>query len=165
MDYAQVLERIQAEFPEVILEKSESRGELRITVKKDAFPELMKFLHDDAQLRYDLLTDIVAVDYMARTPRFEVIYNLFAMDDFRRLFVKLKVAEGEDIPSVIAIWKAADWQEREVYDLMGIGFTGHPDLRRILTWDNFEGHPLRKDYPLLGKDFDKKFDPDTIEVL
>jgi NADH-quinone oxidoreductase subunit C len=83
--------------------------------------------------------------------------------DFSRLIVRLKAEEGEEIPSVSSIWHSADWAEREVYDLMGIPFSDHPDLKRILTWKNFEGHPLRKDFPLEGKDFDKPFDPETIE--
>jgi NADH-quinone oxidoreductase subunit C len=92
------------------------------------------------------------------------VYVLFSLEHNRRLIVKLKVDISDTVPSMTGIWKSADWPEREVFDLLGINFSDHPDLRRILTWDNFEGHPLRKDFPLRGKDFDKKFDPDTIKV-
>jgi NADH-quinone oxidoreductase subunit C len=137
---------------------------MTIYVSKDSFLDLMHFLQDNKKLHYDLLIDIVGIDRLPRSPRFDIAYILLSMDDFRRLIIKLKIDEGEDVPSVVNIWKAADWPEREVFDLLGIQFKGHPDLRRILTWDNFEGHPLRKDFPLLGKDFDKRFDPDTIVV-
>ena len=90
---------------------------------------------------------------------------MISMDSFDRLLIKLAVAEGEDVPTVTGIWQAANWAEREVFDMMGIRFAGHPDLRRILMWDDFEGYPQRKDFPLKGKDFDEKWDPDTIEVL
>ncbi len=165
MDNAGVVARIKSSFPKQIIAESEFRGEQRITINKDAMLTFMRFLHDDEELNYDFLCDIVGVDYRPRKPRFEVVYVLFSMRDFHRLVVKLPVEEGEEIPSVIDIWKTADWQEREVFDMLGIRFEGHPDLRRILTWDDFDGHPLRKDFPLLGKDFDKKFDPDTIKVV
>ncbi len=165
MENAEVLDRIKKNFPGAVVEESRFRGESWITVTKNHFLELMKFLHDDDLLRFDLLLDIAGTDYTPGSPRFELVYILFSMEDSRRIIIKLKVNEGEDIPSVTHIWKAADWPEREVFDLLGISFSGHPDLRRILTWDNFEGHPLRKDYPLLGKDFDEKFDPDTIEIV
>ena len=164
MDYTQVLNRIKTTFPESILEKSQFRGELRITVANNLFVELMRFLHDDEILTYDFLTDIVGIDYLPRDPRFEVVYILFSMKYFHRLIIKLQVDEGDAVPSVVNIWKTANWLEREVYDLLGISFSGHPDLRRILTWDNFDGHPLRKDYPLKGRDFGEKFNPDTIEI-
>lgn len=164
MDNTTVVERITAKLPQALAEQSVFRDELRITVKKDHLVKLMQFLHDDGELAYDFLSDIVGVDYLPAMPRFELVYLLMSMKDFRRLSVKLKVAEEEPVPTVSGIWKTANWQEREVFDLLGIRFDGHPDLRRILTWDNFEGHPLRKDFPLLGKDFDKKFDPGTIEI-
>ena len=165
MDNTQVLDRIKTRFSGAILEESQFRGDLRITVKKDSFMALMQHLREDAALGYDLLVDILSMDYPDRTPRFEVAYVLFSTAEFHRLIVKLKIAEAEDVPTVTGIWKTANWPEREVFDLMGIRFSGHPDLRRILTWDNFEGHPLRKDFPLEGKDFDKKFNPDSIEVV
>ena len=163
MDNAQTLDQIKNRFSGAVLEESQFRGDLRITVKKDSFLALMQYLQEDAALGYDLLIDILSMDYPDRTPRFEVAYVLFSTAACRRLIVKLQVAEAEDIPTVTGIWKTANWQEREVFDLMGIRFSGHPDLRRILTWDNFEGHPLRKDFPLEGKDSSHRFWPSLVQ--
>jgi NADH-quinone oxidoreductase subunit C len=169
MENVKILERIKAKFPEAVIADQDCRGDLQITVSKDAFIEMMQFLHDDEQLAFDLLIDILSIDNSERRhrreTRFEVVYVMISMDSFDRLLVKLPVAEDEDVPTVTGIWQAANWPEREVFDMMGIRFAGHPDLRRILTWDDFEGHPQRKDFPLEGKDFDVPWDPDTIEVL
>jgi NADH-quinone oxidoreductase subunit C len=123
----------------------------------------MLTLHDNDDLPYDLLFDVLGIDRLPEKPRFDLIYILMSTKDFSRLFVRLKVEEGEQVPSVSSIWHSANWGEREVYDLMGIAFSDHPDLKRILMWKNFEGHPLRKDFPLEGKGFDRPFDPETIE--
>lgn len=160
----QLIDQINKSLPGSIEEHSEYRDELCVYVKKEFFPEMMKLLRNDKTFNYDLLLDVVGIDRLPDEPRFELVYVLFSLEHNRRLIVKLKVNESNTIPSMTGIWKSADWPEREVFDLLGINFSDHPDLRRILTWDNFEGHPLRKDFPLRGKDFDKKFDPDTIKV-
>ena len=167
MENAKIVELVKAKFPEAIIADQECCGDLQLTVNQDDFIEVMKFLHDDEQLAFDLLIDILAIDNSERRrkPRFEVVYVMISMESFDRLLVKLPVAEEEEVPTVTGIWYSADWAEREVYDMMGIRFAGHPDLRRILTWDDFEGYPQRKDFPVEGKDFDKTWDPDTIEVL
>ena len=167
MENAKIVELVKAKFPEATIADQECRGDLQLTVNQDDFIEVMKFLHDDEQLAFDLLIDILAIDNSERRrkPRFEVVYVMISMESFDRLLVKLPVAEEEEVPTVTGIWYSADWAEREVYDMMGIRFAGHPDLRRILTWDDFEGYPQRKDFPVEGKDFDKTWDPDTIEVL
>lgn len=167
MENVKILARIKAKFPEAVAADQDCRGDMQVTVSNDAFIEVMQFLHDDEQLAFDLLVDILAIDNLERRrkPRFEVVYVMISMDSFDRLLVKLAVAEDEDVPTVTGIWQAANWAEREVFDMMGIRFAGHPDLRRILMWDDFEGYPQRKDFPLQGKDFDEKWDPDTIEVL
>ncbi len=165
MDNAKVLEQLRGEFSDAIVGDVDFRGDLTIVVSLEKLHDIMLYLHDDKTLHYDLLSDVVAIDKMPREPRYEVVYVLHSMDDFRRLLIKVMVSEDTPVPTVTDIWKSADWPEREVYDLMGISFSGHPDLRRILMWDNFDGHPLRKDFPLKGKDFDKKWDPDTIQVL
>ncbi len=165
MNCETTLKRITEKWPGAITEQSSFRSEITITVNLEIFPELMRFLHDDEDLCFDYLVDVVGIDYMPRVPRFDVDYILFSIKKLSRIIIKVLVEEGKDIPTVTDVWKTANWPEREVFDLLGIKFSGHPDLRRILTWDNFEGHPLRKDYPLLGTDFDKKFDPDTIEIV
>jgi NADH-quinone oxidoreductase subunit C len=160
----QLIDQINKTLSGSIEEHSEYRDELSIYVKKEFFPELMKLLRNEKTFNYDLLLDVAGIDRLPDEPRFELVYVLFSLEHNRRLIVKLKVDISDTVPSMTGIWKSADWPEREVFDLLGINFSGHPDLRRILTWDNFEGHPLRKDFPLRGKDFDKKFDPDTIKV-
>ena len=164
MKINQIIEQINTTLPGSIEAQTEYRNEVQLYVNKERFPDLMKLLRNDSKLNYDLLIDVTGIDRLPDTPRFELVYVLFSIEHNRRLIVKLKVNENETVPSMTAIWKSADWAEREVFDLFGIQFSNHPDLRRILTWDNFEGHPLRKDFPLRGKDFNKKFDPDTIKV-
>jgi NADH-quinone oxidoreductase subunit C len=160
----QIIEQINKSLPGSIEKQTEYRDELQIYVNKEFFPELMKLLRNEKAFNYDLLLDIAGIDRLPDEPRFELVYVLFSLEHNRRLIVKLKVDISDTVPSMTYIWKSADWPEREVFDLLGINFSNHPDLRRILTWDNFDGHPLRKDFPLKGKDFDKKFDPDTIKV-
>ena len=164
MEPNQIIEQIKTSLPGSIEEQIEYRNELQVYVKQEFFTELMQLLRSDTTLRYDLLLDVAGIDRLPGEPRFELVYVLFSLEYNRRLIVKLKVGVSDTVPSVTGIWKSANWPEREVFDLLGITFSGHPDLRRILTWDNFEGHPLRKDFPLRGKDFDKKFDPDSIKV-
>ncbi len=118
-------------------------------VKKQRIVEILKFLRFDPDCEYYFLSDMTATDEEAE-PRFEVIYNLFARDRGPRIRVKCKVAEGEDVPTAISVWKGADWAEREIFDMYGIKFSGHPNLRRILMDYRWEGYPLRKDYPLDG---------------
>jgi NADH-quinone oxidoreductase subunit C len=114
--------------------------------------ELMRQLKEDSELQMNFLVDLTAVDYLGRDPRFEVVYHLRSMATGARLRVKAPLADPEDgsnpvIDSVVSLWAGADWFEREVWDLYGIKFRGHPDLRRILMYEEFIGHPLRKDYP------------------
>jgi NADH/F420H2 dehydrogenase subunit C len=163
MSYINVIQTIQKQFPESIVKECENNGQKEITLAQNEFFETMRTLHENSDLPYDLLVDILGIDRTPAKPRFDLMYILMSTNDFSRLFVRLKAEEGELIPSVSSIWYSANWAEREVYDLMGITFSNHPDLKRILTWKNFEGHPLRKDFPLEGKDFDKPFDPETIE--
>lgn len=102
---------------------------------------------------FHLLVDICGADYPQREDeRFEVVYHVFNLDENRRLRLRLRVAEGEEVPSVISAWRGAEWCEREIYDMYGVVFSDHPDMSRILTWDGFNGHPLRKDFPVEGVD-------------
>ena len=159
MDTKTIVSKIEKLHPGAIDRVS---GENEITVNPDDFIKVMQTLHDDGTLGFDMLTDIAAMDRIPRAPRFDLVYILLCTKDFSRLLVRLAAGEDTGVPSVSSIWASADWAEREVYDLMGITFSGHPDLRRILTWKNFEGHPLRKNFPLEGKDFDQRFDTTTI---
>ena len=151
------LDHLKEKFPSSILEVTTFRGELTVTVAKRDLYEICKLLYSDPDLQYQFLTDLCGVDFLPETPRFQVVYLLHSLKNGKRLRLKARVAEGESISSVESIWKAANWLEREVYDLFGIPFENHPDLRRILLWDGYEGHPLRKDYPVEGPDFDKPF--------
>ena len=163
MELNAIVDTISEECPGAVLEQTESHGNLEIKVNVESFYEVMKLLQGNEKCPFDMLTDVVGIDLLPRSPRFDLLYILLSSKDFTRLVVRLEVEDGQDVPSVTSIWRSANWGEREVFDLMGIKFSNHPDLRRILTWENFEGHPLRKDFPLLGKDFDKPFDPTIIQ--
>lgn len=125
-------------------------GELILHTPVAKLPRTMSFLHDDANCLFKLLMDITAVDYPERKQRFEVVYNLLSIKHNQRIRVKAHVDEQTPVPTVSEIYPAAGWFEREVWDMYGVLFSGHPDLRRILTDYGFDGHPLRKDFPLTG---------------
>lgn len=142
----ELIKEIQERFSEFFIEFSSPRGEEVIIIKKEGIIPVLSFLKDKG---FELLLDITAVDYLGRDPRFEVVYHLLSFKEKRRLRIKTSV--GEDRPavsSVTSLWKNADWLEREVWDMYGIIFEGHPNLKRILLYEEFKGHPLRKDYPL-----------------
>jgi len=125
-------------------------NQLTIDVEAGKIVEVIKYLRDDPNCRFVNFTDVTAVDYPSREKRFDVVYHLLSPKYNRRVRVKVEVDERTPVASAIGIFPAADWFEREVYDLYGVLFSGHPDLRRILTDYGFEGHPLRKDFPLTG---------------
>jgi len=125
-------------------------GELTIDVHGSRIGPVLKFLRGDNLCRFIQLIDLTAVDYPERTKRFDVVYHLLSLHNNHRIRVKAEVGEEETIPSIIDIFPCADWFEREAFDMYGIVFSGHPDLRRILTDYGFEGFPLRKDFPLTG---------------
>jgi len=155
------VDRLRGKYPTSILEAKTFRDEVTVTVAKKDLSEICTYLYVDPDLQYQVLTDLCGVDFFPQTPRFEVVYLLYSFKNNHRLRLKAKVGEGESISSVESIWKAANWLEREVYDLFGIPFENHPDLKRILLWDGYEGHPLRKDYPVEGPDFGKPFVPEV----
>lgn len=125
-------------------------GELNVIVDAARIVEALTFLRDDEACLFNCFIDITAVDYPAREQRFDVVYHLLSTRHNRRIRVKAVIAEDVAVPSAIPVFPAADWFEREVWDFFGIPFSGHPDLRRILTDYGFEGHPLRKDFPMTG---------------
>jgi NADH-quinone oxidoreductase subunit C len=153
--------RLKEKFPDSILEVETFRGEVTVVVRKENIAEICTYLSSDPDLQYRLLTDLCGLDSHPQTPRFAVVYHLCSIKNNQRLRLRAKVGENESISSVESIWKVANWYEREVYDLFGIRFENHPDLRRILLWDGYEGHPLRKDFPVEGPDFDKPFVPEV----
>ena len=125
-------------------------GELTIDVRADRIVPVMQFLRDDPLAKFLVLIDLTAVDYPQRAQRFDVVYHLLSMHNNTRIRVKAQLGENDTIPTVTGIYPCADWFEREAFDMYGVVFSGHPDLRRILTDYGFEGYPLRKDFPLTG---------------
>jgi len=127
----------------------EFRGEHTVTVSLEDFRRVMEFCYGELGLNF--MIDTSSVDNMGEDPRFEMVYELATVDDSLHLRVKVAIDENVEVPTVSDIWATADWHEREVYDMMGIRFSGHPDLRRILMWEGYPFHPLRKEFPLAGK--------------
>jgi NADH-quinone oxidoreductase subunit C len=141
---------ISAALPDAVLGSEIRHGELCCRVAREALLRVLQFLRDDDKCRFTVLVDICGVDYPDRAQRFEVVYNLLSMAQNQRIRLKLETDENTPVPSAIGLYSSAGWWEREAWDLYGIAFAGHPDLRRILTDYGFEGHPLRKDFPLTG---------------
>jgi len=153
--------KLKEKFPNSILDVTTFRGEVTVGVSKGEIFEICKLLHSDPDLQFHLLTDLCGLDFFPQTPRFGIVYLLCSVKNSQRLRLKTRLGEEESIQSVESIWKVANWYEREAYDLFGIRFENHPDLRRILLWDGYDGYPLRKDYPAEGPDFDKPFVPEV----
>jgi NADH-quinone oxidoreductase subunit C len=143
-----LIDQLKEKFGAGIISADSALGEDSIIIDRDRAPEIFRALHDDGDFAFEFLIDVTAVDWLERRPRFDVVYQLKSMSRNRRLRVKIQVG-GDDawVSSVYPVWKSADWLERECFDMFGIEFRGHPDLRRILLYDTFVGHPLRKDYP------------------
>lgn len=127
-----------------------SLGELMVTTSRESLLRLMKLVRDDANCLFKVLIDVTAADYPAREERFEVVYNLLSLSHNQRIRIKVPAEEQAPVASMVQLFSSAGWFEREVWDMFGIFFTDHPDLRRMLTDYGFEGHPLRKDFPLTG---------------
>jgi NADH-quinone oxidoreductase subunit C len=144
------VQKLREAFPGAIRDEARFRGETSLTVALENIRDICQHARD--QLGFNYLVDISSVDHFGADPRFELVYELYSMRD--GFYLRLKATLGEDepiAPTVSDIWPTADWHEREVYDLMGIRFQDHPDLRRILMWEGYPYHPLRKDFPLEGK--------------
>ncbi len=143
-------EKITQDLGADLLDSQIEVNQLTITVPRAAIVKIMSFLRDGEGLDFHQLIDLCGVDHVGRRPRFDVVYNLLSMTKNHRLRVKVQVDEDTPIPSIVSIFKAANWLERETWDMYGLKFDGHPDLRRLLTDYEFEGFPLRKDFPLTG---------------
>jgi NADH-quinone oxidoreductase subunit C len=164
MEAVEIADKLKERFPEEVVDIKEFRGQVSVTMKKGRIFEICKYLHDEPELSFDYLADLCGADYLGKKEkRFEVVYHLYSIK--HRRGIRLKAEVGEDdltIDSVVPIWAGVNWHERECYDMYGIVFKGHPDHRRILMPEDWEGHPLRKDYPVQGPD---KEWPGFIDVL
>ncbi len=155
MDPLQIAKMIEEKFAGQVLGTASYAGQVSVMVKKDMIKEICLYLRDEPSLRMDHLADLTAVDYSTYPGdtglRFEIVYNMISTEYHHRIRLKVRVPEDDPrIDSVTSVWNTANWHERETYDLMGVRFDGHPDLRRILLPEDWEGHPLRKEYPLKG---------------
>ena len=146
---AKNLKRFTKAFKKVLIDTHNRLGNETAIVPRESFREVMEYLNSDSKMDYDFLKDVTCVDYLHRKPRFEMVYILYSMTHKHHLRIRVPLEEGDTvIPTVTDIWRAANWAEREVWDMYGVKFEGHPDLRRILMYEDFVGHPLRKDYPI-----------------
>jgi NADH-quinone oxidoreductase subunit C len=143
------VQKLKAKFDGTVLEAVEFIGQVSVRVAPDRLVEVCNFLRDDSEAQFNYLSDLTCVHYPLGPERpMEVVYNLYSIPRNERVRLKVALAEGESVDSVTAVWPAANWMEREVYDLFGVTFKNHPDQLRILLPPDWEGHPLRKDYPL-----------------
>lgn len=143
-------EKLKTRYPEHIAATHAQCADETVILRKDAAVAVLADLKHDPDLAFDFLMDLTAVDYLGREdlPRFEVVYHLYSLKHNHRLRIKVPVGEEDcEMDSVVSLWRAADWFEREVWDMFGIRFRNHPNLKRILMYEDFQGHPLRKDYP------------------
>ena len=155
MDPLQIAKMIEEKFTGQVLGTTTYAGQVAVMLKKDKIKDVCLYLRDEPLLKMDHLADLTAVDFSTYPgdpgPRFEVVYNLISIAYHHRIRLKVRVPEEDPrVDTVSSIWQTANWHERETFDLMGIKFDGHPDLRRILLPEDWEGHPLRKEYPLKG---------------
>jgi NADH-quinone oxidoreductase subunit C len=145
-----VIDALVERFPQAVYEPYVGvGGDDCAFVRREGLVEVCRFLKAESQ--FDMAPYITAVDYLGQKPRFEVVYNLFSTKTLARVRLRVKIDEGEELPSVTSVWRGADWFERYCFDMYGIRVGGHPNMRRILMYEEFEGHPLRKDYPLRGR--------------
>src|ERR1700704_6330942 len=142
--------RYRAKFGAAVLDAIEDRKQAILVVERGRLAEIAQYTRDEE--KFEMLSDLTAVDWPKREKRFDVVLNLYSFAKNDRLRLKTQAAEGEEVPSVVGVWVAANWLEREVFDMFGIIFSGHPDLRRILLPDEWQGYPLRKDYDILQQD-------------
>jgi NADH-quinone oxidoreductase subunit C len=142
------LQLLRATYPEAILDTHLPQGDSTAVIRPEFLTKIIDFLKKDPRLLFDVLVDITAVDYLEEKPRFQVVYHLLSLPFKRRLRLKVPIEDEEPVlDSLTPWWGSANWLEREVWDMFGIRFAGHPDLKRILMYEEFQGHPLRKDYP------------------
>ncbi len=145
----ELVARVKDAFGERVLESHCHCGDATVIIPREQALDILRALRDQPAFAFNFLMDLTAVDYLGQQPRFQVVYHLYSLGHNFRLRVKIRVPEEEPwVHSLVPLWKAANWLEREAWDMFGIRFDGHPDLRRILLYEQFVGHPLRKDYPV-----------------
>ena len=164
MDLAEFGKKISAGLPGTVREQKVELGELTIVVEAGEIVSVLRYLRDDPDCDFKLLIDICGVDWPERTKRFDVVYHLLSLTKNVRVRVKVQVDEDTCVPSVVALYPAANWFERETFDMYGVTFADHPDLRRLLTDYGFSGFPLRKDFPLTGH-VEVRYDDDLKRVV
>jgi len=142
------LQLLRENHPDGVLDTLLPQGDATAVIRPEFLTKIIDFLKNDSRLLFDTLMDMTAVDYNGENPRFEMVYHLLSLRFNQRLRIKLRIEEGKPVDSLTSMWGCADWLEREIWDMFGIPFKGHPNLKRILMYDEFEGHPLRKDYPV-----------------
>jgi NADH-quinone oxidoreductase subunit C len=157
-------EHLSSALPGAVLSSDIPQGELICWIEREALLEVLRFLRDDPKCRFNVLCDICGVDYPDRLQRFDVVYNLLSLPLNQRIRLKLETDEEKPVASATGVYSSAGWWEREAWDLFGIFFSDHPDLRRILTDYGFDGHPLRKDFPLTGF-VELRYDEDQKRVV
>jgi NADH-quinone oxidoreductase subunit C len=150
MTLEELASQIEAKLPGLVREKAIAFGELTLNVEPASIVRVLEALRDDASCLFEVLIDLCGVDYPEREKRFDVVYHLLSPRRNQRVRIKVETDEDTAVPSAVEVFPAANWFEREAYDMYGILFSGHPDLRRLLTDYGFQGHPLRKDFPLTG---------------
>jgi NADH-quinone oxidoreductase subunit C len=146
----ELADHVAQSLPDAVLETTVAKGELTLLVRSDSVVKVMAWLRDDSNCQFRLLIDVCGVDHPERPQRFDVVYHLLSIKHNQRVRVKVHTDEATPVPSVTGVFSAAGWFERETWDMYGVMFADHPDLRRLLTDYGFEGHPLRKDFPLTG---------------
>ena len=154
MDGAAILDAVRARFGAGVVGAHAHRGDSTAVVTREALPRVLAFCRDEPSLAFDMLMDLTAVDYLKYPgredgPRFEVVYHLYSVAQNHRVRIKTRVEEDDAVvPSAVGLWPSANWFEREVWDMFGVRFSGHPNLTRLLMYEEVVGHPLRKDYPI-----------------
>ena len=162
-DVNKIAEQIQIAFPEAVNEVSEFRGEVTIKVEAVSITDVATYCRDEDGLQFNMLASLAGIDYAPEEPRFAVNYVLYSLPLNHRIRLKVYVKEGETIPTMTGVYPGANWMEREVYDMFGVTFEGHPDMRRILMPYDWTGHPLRKDYPLGYEEVQFSFNHERIQ--
>lgn len=157
--------KLKSEFPDAVTGIEEFRGDVTVTIERKEIAKVCQYCHDSEGFEFNLLSDLAGIDYLTTTPRFGVSYVLYSLPCNHTLRLKVLVPEDDPVlPTVTGVWPGANWQEREVYDMFGLTFEGHPDMRRVLMPFDWTGHPLRKDYPLGYEEVEFSFNLERVQA-